>query len=241
MVHDTEETGTWLGRDCHPSSKRSPATGISLQPRHAPPTSGNASSQPTSDFSLETQHFPDAQFLANVQYELDLEIQQMIDAHTPPDWLHGFDLNSLSNQFDTTTATETNPKQASPQSSSSSIIYCWDHGCKGREFSCSSNYLRHCREKSGFCEKVACPFCGYRFSRATARDVHLRKGRCKMAPVSARARSDVEPSIDTSPSSAYARNHPRFSFDTSTASFLERLGTLRGSLEYDRHCHSAPG
>jgi hypothetical protein len=62
-----------------------------------------------------------------------------------------------------------------------------------------------------------------------------------MAPLSARAQSDVEPSIDTSPSSAYARNHTRFSFDTSTASFLERLGTLRESLEYDRHCHSAPG
>lgn len=224
MIYDAEEAADWFERDCRPSSTQPLATSIGLQPRkqaqrHAPPSPGDASLQPTSDMGLETQHRPDAQVLArNIPYEFDFEIQQIIDAQTSFEWLHGFDFDLLPNP---TTGPMTN--EASPPSRSSSTIYCWDHGCRGREFSCSSNYRRHCREKSDFCEKAACPFCRHRFSRALARDVHLRKGRCKKAPVSAR----VEPSMVTSPSlSTCAQDHTEVLIDTSTSSSLERLGTL---------------
>ncbi|KAF2721776.1 hypothetical protein K431DRAFT_284467 [Polychaeton citri CBS 116435] len=59
------------------------------------------------------------------------------------------------------------------------VFQCWDHGCDGRTFSTLSNYRRHCREQSvSNAELVPCPTCGKRFTRATARDLHLRRQRC---------------------------------------------------------------
>ncbi|KAK2059294.1 hypothetical protein LY76DRAFT_512370 [Colletotrichum caudatum] len=52
---------------------------------------------------------------------------------------------------------------------------CWEHGCKGRQFSTQSNLRRHQREKSGQVTKATCPICGIEFTRTTARNVHLKK------------------------------------------------------------------
>ncbi|KAI8633158.1 hypothetical protein F5Y19DRAFT_490358 [Xylariaceae sp. FL1651] len=59
-------------------------------------------------------------------------------------------------------------------------IQCYLHNCGGRTFSCLSNYRRHCKEKDGVQEKVACPRCGQTFSRKAARKLHLDKDRCKV-------------------------------------------------------------
>ncbi|KAK2750602.1 hypothetical protein FQN57_002673 [Myotisia sp. PD_48] len=56
---------------------------------------------------------------------------------------------------------------------------CWDHGCNGRSFSTFSNLLRHQREKAGLSTKSECPYCGAEFTRSTARNGHLERGRCK--------------------------------------------------------------
>ncbi|GBF61617.1 hypothetical protein TMEN_4121 [Trichophyton mentagrophytes] len=56
---------------------------------------------------------------------------------------------------------------------------CWDHGCNGRSFSTFSNLLRHQREKAGLSVKAECPYCGAAFTRSTARNGHLERGRCK--------------------------------------------------------------
>ena len=56
---------------------------------------------------------------------------------------------------------------------------CWDHGCNGRQFSAFSNLLRHQREKSGRATKSNCPNCGAEFTRTTARNGHLMRGKCE--------------------------------------------------------------
>ena len=56
---------------------------------------------------------------------------------------------------------------------------CWDHECNGRRFSSVSNLLRHCREKDGIAIKVTCPYCQTRFTRSTAMNSHLNRGKCK--------------------------------------------------------------
>lgn len=56
---------------------------------------------------------------------------------------------------------------------------CWEHGCNGRQFSTFSNLLRHQREKSGQCNKPACPKCGAEFTRTTARNGHMAHEKCK--------------------------------------------------------------
>ncbi|KAJ5102333.1 hypothetical protein NUU61_004555 [Penicillium alfredii] len=56
---------------------------------------------------------------------------------------------------------------------------CWDHGCNGRKFSTFSNLLRHQREKSGRFAKAECPICGAFFTRMTARNSHVARGKCK--------------------------------------------------------------
>lgn len=56
------------------------------------------------------------------------------------------------------------------------IFQCWDHGCGGRVFSTLSNYRRHCREKKLLAKgEIACPYCGKRFTRSSARDAHVEK------------------------------------------------------------------
>jgi hypothetical protein len=55
---------------------------------------------------------------------------------------------------------------------------CWEHGCKGRQFSSYSNLSRHQREKSGLTVKASCPWCGITFTRTTARDKHMLDGIC---------------------------------------------------------------
>lgn len=56
---------------------------------------------------------------------------------------------------------------------------CFEHGCGGRQFSTFSNLLRHQREKSGKASKSVCPSCGGVFTRTTARNGHLRGGKCR--------------------------------------------------------------
>ncbi|KAF2720009.1 hypothetical protein K431DRAFT_102423 [Polychaeton citri CBS 116435] len=54
---------------------------------------------------------------------------------------------------------------------------CYDHGCRGRVFSCNENYRRHVREQERV--KVAhCKLCGLAFSRKSNRDKHTAKLRC---------------------------------------------------------------
>jgi hypothetical protein len=50
---------------------------------------------------------------------------------------------------------------------------CWEHGCKGRQFSTFSNLLRHQRENSGVAKKTRCPGCGAEFTRTSLRNHHL--------------------------------------------------------------------
>lgn len=66
------------------------------------------------------------------------------------------------------------------QSISSDCIRCWQHGCGGRSFSNVSNYRRHCKEKSEHRTKASCPWCGQRFSRTAARDLHTSQERCQI-------------------------------------------------------------
>jgi len=58
---------------------------------------------------------------------------------------------------------------------------CWEHGCNGRQFSTSSNLLRHQRERSGNAAEYKCTKCSAVFLRSTARDNHVAGGNCKKA------------------------------------------------------------
>ena len=55
---------------------------------------------------------------------------------------------------------------------------CWDHGCEGRQFSTSSNLLRHQREKSGSSTKQVCTSCGVEFTRKSALEAHSAHEKC---------------------------------------------------------------
>lgn len=59
-------------------------------------------------------------------------------------------------------------------------IRCWEHSCGGRAFSSLGNYERHLREKSGRAKSFTCEQCGQRFTRSTAKNKHIRYGRCRM-------------------------------------------------------------
>ncbi|KAL2845908.1 hypothetical protein BJY01DRAFT_213757 [Aspergillus pseudoustus] len=62
-------------------------------------------------------------------------------------------------------------------------IRCWEHSCGGRAFSSLGNYERHLREKSGRAKSFTCEQCGQRFTRSTAKNKHIRYGRCRMRHV----------------------------------------------------------
>ncbi|KAL4915857.1 hypothetical protein BDW62DRAFT_203309 [Aspergillus aurantiobrunneus] len=62
-------------------------------------------------------------------------------------------------------------------------IRCWEHSCGGRAFSSLGNYERHLREKSGRAKSFTCEQCGQRFTRSTAKNKHIRYGRCRMRQV----------------------------------------------------------
>ncbi|KAL3455522.1 hypothetical protein BJX64DRAFT_66826 [Aspergillus heterothallicus] len=62
-------------------------------------------------------------------------------------------------------------------------IRCWEHSCGGRAFSSLGNYERHLREKSGRAKSFTCEQCGQRFTRSTAKNKHIRHGRCRMRQV----------------------------------------------------------
>jgi hypothetical protein len=55
---------------------------------------------------------------------------------------------------------------------------CWEHGCRGREFSAYKNLRRHQREKSAQEIKPCCSQCGAEFSRPYTRDHHIRNQIC---------------------------------------------------------------
>jgi hypothetical protein len=52
-------------------------------------------------------------------------------------------------------------------------LQCWDHGCRGRQFSNPSNLSRHRREKSRSTVVAPCPRCRKPFTRTTARKRHI--------------------------------------------------------------------
>ncbi|KAL4762392.1 uncharacterized protein BDW70DRAFT_27167 [Aspergillus foveolatus] len=58
-------------------------------------------------------------------------------------------------------------------------IRCWEHSCGGRAFSSLGNYERHLREKSGRAKSFTCEQCGQRFTRSTAKNKHIKHGRCR--------------------------------------------------------------
>ncbi|KAL5334141.1 hypothetical protein BJX70DRAFT_30270 [Aspergillus crustosus] len=58
-------------------------------------------------------------------------------------------------------------------------IRCWEHSCGGRAFSSLGNYERHIREKTGRAKSFTCEHCGQRFTRSTAKNKHIRRGRCR--------------------------------------------------------------
>ena len=59
-------------------------------------------------------------------------------------------------------------------------LRCFDHGCDGRRFSSIGNLVRHQKEQSRnlSARRYKCPFCDQTFTRSTARNVHLSRGRC---------------------------------------------------------------
>ncbi|KAK1974991.1 hypothetical protein LZ30DRAFT_568417, partial [Colletotrichum cereale] len=57
---------------------------------------------------------------------------------------------------------------------------CFDHGCDGRRFSSIGNLVRHQKEQSRglSVQRHECPYCDQTFTRSTARNVHVTRGRC---------------------------------------------------------------
>lgn len=76
------------------------------------------------------------------------------------------------------------PSSASPNTKTNRVtkttIRCWEHSCGGRAFSSLGNYERHLREKSGRAKSFTCEQCGQRFTRSTAKNKHIRYGRCRV-------------------------------------------------------------
>ncbi|KAM0315424.1 hypothetical protein ACHAPQ_011594 [Fusarium lateritium] len=72
-----------------------------------------------------------------------------------------------------------NPLQASA-SAWPQDLRCFDHGCDGRRFSSIGNLVRHQKEQSRglSARRYECPYCDQTFTRSTARNVHLSRGRC---------------------------------------------------------------
>ncbi|KAL4939597.1 hypothetical protein BDV06DRAFT_198560 [Aspergillus oleicola] len=68
---------------------------------------------------------------------------------------------------------------ARPTRDTKTPIRCWEHRCGGRAFSSLGNYERHIREKSGRAKSFSCEQCGQRFTRSTAKNKHIRYGRCR--------------------------------------------------------------
>ncbi|KIA75546.1 hypothetical protein HK57_00685 [Aspergillus ustus] len=72
------------------------------------------------------------------------------------------------------------PPSTKANRNSKTPIRCWEHSCGGRAFSSLGNYERHLREKSGRAKSFTCEQCGQRFTRSTAKNKHIRYGRCRM-------------------------------------------------------------
>ncbi|KAL2814139.1 hypothetical protein BJX63DRAFT_393022 [Aspergillus granulosus] len=72
------------------------------------------------------------------------------------------------------------PPNTKTNRNSKTPIRCWEHSCGGRAFSSLGNYERHLREKSGRAKSFTCEQCGQRFTRSTAKNKHIRYGRCRM-------------------------------------------------------------
>ncbi|KAI9367807.1 hypothetical protein BJX61DRAFT_526845 [Aspergillus egyptiacus] len=80
----------------------------------------------------------------------------------------------------------TNPSvnaKMKPNRATKAPIRCWEHSCGGRAFSSLGNYERHLREKSGRAKSFTCEQCGQRFTRSTAKNKHIRYGRCRVRPL----------------------------------------------------------
>jgi hypothetical protein len=105
-------------------------------------------------------------------YSQPLPQQPFLPHPTSHPGLHHGDAHPLLNTHD--------PRSSSgPSSSRSEKNRCYDHGCNGREYSTFSNLLRHQREQSGLSNKSHCPQCGADFTRSTARNSHLKTGKCR--------------------------------------------------------------
>ncbi|RGP81814.1 zinc finger protein [Fusarium longipes] len=78
---------------------------------------------------------------------------------------------------------EQQQRQSQPQASTSAWaqdLRCFDHGCDGRRFSSIGNLVRHQKEQNRglSARRYKCPYCDQTFTRSTARNVHLSRGRC---------------------------------------------------------------
>ncbi|KAJ0414843.1 hypothetical protein BJY00DRAFT_18500 [Aspergillus carlsbadensis] len=82
-----------------------------------------------------------------------------------------------------TSSTPAVPPHTKINRNSKTPIRCWEHSCGGRAFSSLGNYERHLREKSGRAKSFNCEQCGQRFTRSTAKNKHIRYGRCRMRQV----------------------------------------------------------
>ncbi|KAH7198918.1 uncharacterized protein B0J16DRAFT_331352 [Fusarium flagelliforme] len=103
--------------------------------------------------------------------------QHMFTNYTAP----GSALESLAPPADQ--FVEQQQRQNAPQASASAWpqdLRCFDHGCDGRRFSSIGNLVRHQKEQSRglSARRYQCPYCDQTFTRSTARNVHLSRGRC---------------------------------------------------------------
>lgn len=103
--------------------------------------------------------------------------QHMFANYTAP----GLALESLTPPADQ--FAQQQQRQDPPQASASAWpqdLRCFDHGCDGRRFSSIGNLVRHQKEQSRglSARRYECPYCNQTFTRSTARNVHLSRGRC---------------------------------------------------------------
>lgn len=129
---------------------------------------------PCSSFSqsFDRPSRPPAQWLPDLPASRPIQIQQM----TP---IIGTGPRSIdSSSSFTQPGSYRHARSSIGPASKKQKAYCWEHGCNGREFSTSSNLLRHQREKDGTAAKSYCPECGAEFTRTTARNGHIINKKC---------------------------------------------------------------
>lgn len=135
---------------------------------------------PCSSFSqsFDRPSRPPAQWLPDLSASRPIQIQQMSpNMSVGPRSIDSSSSFTQSGSY-TQLGSYRHPRSSTGPASKKQKAYCWDHGCNGREFSTSSNLLRHQREKDGTAAKSQCPDCGAEFTRTTARNGHITNKKC---------------------------------------------------------------